>query len=582
MDNPIEEIKNRLDVIEVVGGYLKLQKAGINYRAVCPFHSEKKPSFFVSPTRQLWHCFGSCGEGGDIFKFVMKIEGVEFGDALRILAQKAGVELKSQSPEYAQLKSERERLYEVCEIAAKFFEKQFQESKTGKEAKDYLLKRGITEESLRKWRVGYAPDVWQSLSDFLNSKNYKKEEMEKAGLALTSVKGSLHDRFRGRIIFPIFDLNSQVIGFGGRVFKDKDKNEVAKYVNTPQTILYDKSRVLYGLDRAKVDIRKQGYCILVEGYVDVIMVSQAGFENVVATSGTALTPFQLKILKRYTENLYTAFDMDIAGDAATKRGIDLAQAQEFNIKVIILPEGLDPADLVLKDVGEWKKRVKEGKSILDFYFETTFSRFDLNSADGEQKIIKTLLPAIKKIPNIIIQSRWSVKLANKLGIKTEDVEKELQKIKEEYSDKLGIEPEEAKNIPVKTRKELLEERLIILFLKYPNQLEELIESQLSSFSLQAKDLILKIKENPNLKEKDLETEVGTLFNTLSLMSEIEEIEEKDVIPEIKYCLKEINSLELKSKLIEMNKKLRRAEAENDNKKKEELTLKINKLSKEKC
>lgn len=582
MDNPIEEIKNRLDVIEVVGGYLKLQKAGINYRAVCPFHSEKKPSFFVSPTRQLWHCFGSCGEGGDIFKFVMKIEGVEFGDALRILAQKAGVELKSQSPEYAQLKSERERLYEVCEIAAKFFEKQFQESKTGKEAKDYLLKRGITEESLRKWRVGYAPDVWQSLSDFLNSKNYKKEEMEKAGLALTSVKGSLHDRFRGRIIFPIFDLNSQVIGFGGRVFKDKDKNEVAKYVNTPQTILYDKSRVLYGLDRAKVDIRKQDYCILVEGYVDVIMVSQAGFENVVATSGTALTPFQLKILKRYTENLYTAFDMDIAGDAATKRGIDLAQAQEFNIKVIILPEGLDPADLVLKDVGEWKKRVKEGKSILDFYFETTFSRFDLNSADGEQKIIKTLLPAIKKIPNIIIQSRWSVKLANKLGIKTEDVEKELQKIKEEYSDKLGIEPEEAKNIPVKTRKELLEERLIILFLKYPNQLEELIESQLSSFSLQAKDLILKIKENPNLKEKDLETEVGTLFNTLSLMSEIEEIEEKDVIPEIKYCLKEINSLELKSKLIEMNKKLRRAEAENDNKKKEELTLKINKLSKEKC
>ncbi|MFH1509817.1 MAG: DNA primase [Candidatus Nealsonbacteria bacterium] len=581
MENPIEEIKNRLDVIEVVGSYLKLQKAGINYRTVCPFHSEKKPSFFVSPTRQLWHCFGSCGEGGDIFKFVMKIEGVEFGDALRILAQKAGVELKSQSPEYAKLKSERERLYEVCEWAAKFFEKQFQEGKSGKEAKDYLLKRGITEESLKKWRVGYAPDAWQSLSDFLTSKNYKKEEMEKAGLALTSGKGSLHDRFRGRIIFPIFDLNSQVIGFGGRVFKDKDKNEVAKYVNTPQTILYDKSRVLYGLDKAKVEIRKKDHCILVEGYVDVIMVSQAGFENVVSTSGTALTPFQLKILKRYTENLYTAFDMDMAGDAATKRGIDLAQAQEFNIKVIILPDGLDPADMVSKDAKEWEKRVEEGKSILDFYFETTFNRFDLNSADGEQKIIKTLLPVIKKIPNIIIQSRWSAKLANRLGIKTEDVEKELQKIKEEYSEKLGIEPEEEKNIPVKTRRELLEERLIILILKYPNQLEELTEDQLSSFSLRTKDLILKFKNNPKIKDKDLEIEVATLFNSLSLMAEIEEIEEKDVALEIKCCIKEINSLELKIKLAEISKEMKRAESENDNKKIKELTLKFNNLSKEK-
>ncbi|MFH1582429.1 MAG: DNA primase [bacterium] len=582
MENPIEEIKNRLDIVEVVGSYLKLQKTGINYRAVCPFHSEKKPSFFVSPTRQLWHCFGSCSEGGDIFKFVMKMEGVEFGDALRILAQKTGVELKRQSPEYAKLKSERERLYEICEWSAKFFEKQLQESKTGREAKDYLLKRGVTEESLRKWRVGYAPDVWQSLSDFLNSKNYKKEEMEKAGLALASEKGSLHDRFRGRIIFPIFDLNSQVIGFGGRVFKDKDKNEVAKYVNTPQTILYDKSRVLYGLDKAKLAIRKQDYCILVEGYVDVIMVSQAGFENVVATSGTALTPFQLKILKRYTENLYTAFDMDIAGDAATKRGIDLAQAQEFNIKVIILPEGSDPADMVSKDIKEWEKRVREGKSILDFYFETTFNRFDLNSSDGEKKIIKTLLPAIKKIPNIIIQSRWAGKLANKLGIKTEDVEQELRKIKEEYSEKLGIEPEEEKNIPVKTRKELLEERLIILLLKYPSQLEELTEGQFSCFSLQAKELLNKLKNNPKLKEKDLEAEIATLFNTLALMAEIEEMEEKDVASEIKCCLREIDSLELNNKLAKMSKEIKKAEMEKDDKKEKELILKFNKLSKEKC
>src|SRR4030043_2178196 len=355
ISSPIDEIKSRLDIVEVISSYIKLQKAGANYRAVCPFHSEKKPSFFVSPARQIWHCFG-CSKGGDMFGFVKEIEGVEFGDALRILAQRAGVELKRQTKEYKEFQTERERLYEICDLATRFFEKQLAESKTGKEAKQYLLDRGITKESLEKWRVGYAPDVWQGLADFLSSRNYSQEEIKKAGVGLSSEKGSFYDRFRGRIIFPIFDLNSQVVGFGGRVFKEKDKKEIAKYVNTPQTILYDKSRILYGLDKAKVEIRKKDFCILVEGYVDLIMVFQAGFENAVATSGTALTPLQLKTLKRYSDNLLTAFDMDVAGEAATKRGIDLAQIHGFNVKVIVLPEGMDPADLVLKDVKAWEEK----------------------------------------------------------------------------------------------------------------------------------------------------------------------------------------------------------------------------------
>ncbi len=570
ISSPIDEIKDRLDIVEVIGSYIKLQKTGANYRAVCPFHSEKKPSFFVSPARQIWHCFG-CQKGGSIFNFVMEIEGIEFGDALRILAQKAGIELKRQTPEYAKFKSERERLYEICEIAARFFEKQLGESSTGKEAKKYLLGRGITEESIKKWRTGYAPDVWQGLSDFLASRGYQKEEIEKAGLGLTSEKGSFYDRFRGRIIFPIFDLNSQVVGFGGRVFKEKDKQEIAKYVNTPQTLLYDKSRILYGLNRAKVEIRKKDSCILVEGYTDLIMASQAGFENVVATSGTALTPFQLKILKRYSENLLTAFDMDVAGDTATKRGIDLAQAQGFNVKVITLPPGLDPADAISKNPKEWSERVKEAKSILDFYFESAFSKFDKDNPEGKREISKILLPVIKRISNKIVQAHWISQLAKKLGAKEENIEEELKKVKiDGYSEVYGLEPEEISNLPPKSRKELLEERLVILILKSPQNIEFIKKEKLPQLSPQIKEILDSLGENLSPNQKELDSEMVNMLNYLTLKAEIEEIEEKDILPEIQCCLREIQSSEIKSKLDQISQDIKKAEGEKDFKKIEKL------------
>ena len=558
LSSPIEEIKNRLDILEIVGSYIKLQKAGQNYRARCPFHSEKKPSFFVSPARQIWHCFG-CQKGGDIFAFVKEIEGVEFGDALRILAQKAGVELKKQDPK---LKTERNRLYEICELACRFFEKQIEESSVGKEAKSYLLSRGLKPESLRKWRVGYAPQVWQGLSDFLASRGYAHEEIQKAGLGLTSERGSFFDRFRGRIIFPVFDLNSQVVGFGGRVFKTDDP---AKYVNTPATLLYDKSRVLYGLDKAKVEIRKREFCILVEGYIDAIMCHQAGFENAVATSGTALTPFQLKILKRYSDNLLTAFDMDPAGDNATKRGIDLAQAQGFNIKIVIMPEEKDPADLLAENPAEWQKRIEESKNIYQFYFDTTFSRFDSQSPQGKKDIAKVLLPVLKKIPNRIEQSHWIQKLARKLEVKEEVIEEELKSVNPVFSESFQ-EEEKAPSLPTKTRQELLEERIASLALKSPENMELIDEECLGLCSSR----IQRILGGRSLPEDQ------DFVNYLFLKGEVEEGE--DCQAEIKTCLREMKSLKIKEKLNEICHNLKKAEEEQDTEKVDNLIRQFKQLS----
>jgi DNA primase len=572
LSSPIEEIKNRLDILEVLGTYLKLQKAGANYRAVCPFHSEKKPSFFISPARQIWHCFG-CNTGGDIFKFVMQIEGVEFGDALKILAQKAGVELqKYSSPEAAAWRTERQRLLEICELTGCFFEKQLAASAVGKEANAYLLKRGVKPESIQKWRLGYAPDVWQGLSDFLKSRGYQKQEIEKAGLGLTSEKGSFYDRFRGRIIFPVFDLNGQIIGFGGRVFKEKNKDDVAKYVNTPQTMLYDKSRTLYGLDKAKVAVRKSDACVLVEGYMDVIMAHQAGTENVVASSGTALTWQQLQIIKRYSNNLLTAFDMDVAGDSATKRGVELAQQQGFNVKVVVITEGKDPADIVVLSPELWQQKVNEAKSITEFYFETTFGHFPADTPEGKRNISKILLPVIKRIPSLIEAAHWQQVLARKLGVKEEVVEEELKKLKEEKNVIMseGALPPAAQ-APAISRKQLLEERTASLVLYQPQSTLELItEDYLPYFDTKFQAIFTNLREQKPSQSDDF-------VNYLSLRGEVEG-ENIDCRAEVQLSLREIEKIETKNKLDNISQEIKKAEIERELERVNNLTREFNKLA----
>jgi DNA primase len=524
---------------------------------------------------------GNCQKGGDIFKFIMEIEGVEFGDALRILAKRAGVELKPQDP---RIKTERKRLYDICELATRFFEKQLHSSNIGKEAKKYLLKRGIKEETIKEWRLGWGPNTWQGLVDFLKKLGFKESEIEKAGLAVRNEKGNFYDRFRGRIIFPIFDLNSQVVGFGGRVFGEKEKETVAKYINTPNTPLYDKSRILYGLDRAKMAVRQKDECILVEGYTDVILSAQAGVKNVVATSGTALTPYQLKILKRYSQNLITAFDMDVAGDWATKRGIDLAQSQGFDIKVVTLPENLDPADIASRHPEDWQELIKSKKSILEFYFESTFSRFDKESPEGKRAISDVLLPVISRISNKIEQSHWIGRLARELEVSETGIEEELKKYpKKEIEKELDTSPQKDEVLK-KTRKEILEERILTLILKSPKNLDLIDDSFRDYFSLRLAKIVNELKKqkefSANFEKLDLSPDERDFLNYLALRAEVEEGSgATDLEEELLTSLKEICALEIKRNLDEVSKKIKEAEAKKEFEKLKELSKQFNQLSK---
>lgn len=544
MNSEIEQIKSRLNIVDVVGEYIKLEKAGINYRALCPFHNEKTPSFFVSPSRQMWHCFGGCNEGGDIFKFVMKIEGIEFIDALKLLAKKAGVQLKTSSKKYEEIKTQREKLLDICKKATIFFSTQLNKSKTGLEAKDYLMKRGLKEETIKEWKIGYAPSTWDSLCNYLIGLGYERKDIIDAGLA----SEKFFDRFRSRIIFPICDFNGQPVGFTGRVFNSDDE---AKYLNTPNTLLYDKSQALYGLDKAKVEIRKNDSCVLVEGNVDCIMSHQSGVKNCLAVSGTALTPAHLGIIKRFSNNLILSFDMDLAGNNATKKGIDMALKNGFNVKVISMNSEKDPADIILSSgEDEWKKIIKEAKPINQFYFDLSFKDRDVRSVEDKKKIVSELLPIFKKIDNTIEQTYWIQKLAEKLSIREDDIRQEMKKVN---LPKQEVEVQKEKT--GKSRKELLEEAILSMVLIEPSMVETLTEEQKRLFTFLEKEnndsyIIMK---SELLKEEDIDIKEEWRKCVYEIEKIYKEEKRKKIMADIKKKEKEGSFEEVKKLLLEFNK-----------------------------
>lgn len=587
--SPVDEVKNRLDVVDVISGYIRLQKAGRNYKASCPFHSEKTPSFMVSSERQLWRCFG-CGKGGSIFDFIMEMEGVEFGDALKILAQRAGVELKKIDPK---LKTERTRLYEICDLTNCFFIKQLEAGKTGKQIQKYLISRGLKAKTIKDWQIGYAPNQWRSLLSFLKSRGYPEGEILKAGLIIETeknVRDKYYDRFRDRIIFPIRDINGVVVGFTGRENPEQPDSRMGKYINTPNSLIYDKSRILYGLDRAKLALKKNDFCILVEGQTDVIMSHQAGSANTIASSGTALTEQQLRIIKRYTENLLMAFDTDFAGETATKRGIDLALQLGFNAKVISLPDSQDPAKYIQKSEPLWSKAIEQAQNLMEFYLDGALARNNPETVEGKKEISKIVLPMIKKISNKVEQAHWLQKLAGQLKVQEAILTEEMGKIKgvDLRPGILNSDTDLETRLP--NRKDCnLEEYALGLALTNDKSFKQCEKEACYLFSQPDLEKIFdNLKKNKGKKinlnnfKKNLPVYLANLVDELAFKAEAQKslTDEFEPDKEIKFCFNQLKKRYLQKKLNDLNLSIQEAESKKDKPSLKKLTEEFNKLSKQ--
>ncbi len=412
----VEEIKQKNDIVELIGSYLELKKAGANYKAPCPFHQEKDPSFMVNPNRQIFKCFG-CGESGDVYTFVEKMEGVDFPGALKILADRAGVKLKKiDQKDFDDTKE----LYQINELATKFFQYLLNEEGIGKKARKYLKEeRELEDKIIKKFRIGYAPNAWNNLMNFLTKKGYKKEQILKAGLVIENRdKKSTYDRFRGRIMIPIINPADRVIGFTSRILPEFDDGKTGKYINSPETPIFNKSRVLFGKNFANKEIRQTKEVILVEGQLDVISSFQHGFTNTIATSGTSLTQDQIDLISRIADKIIFAFDSDQAGQEATKKGIDLALASDLEVRVALIPGKFGDVDDVLRaDPKMWKEAVKNSKEIIEYYFDKLIPKNPTKiSSNKKREIVKELVEQIKKTKDPVIQGDWINKLSELLNI----------------------------------------------------------------------------------------------------------------------------------------------------------------------
>lgn len=452
----VEEVKSKTDIVEIIQERTPLKKAGRNYKGLCPFHGEKTPSFMVNPELQIYKCFG-CGEGGDVFTFLQKTEGLEFGEVLQMLAARVGVTLTSYKPSHVE--EQKDKLLKINALAADYYHYLLTSHKLGEQALKYFESRGITKEAIEKFKLGYAPAGWDYLRQFLvDKKKFSLLDMQLAGLA---IENKNYDRFRDRVMFPLNNYRGQTVGFAGRVMPGADEKSGGKYVNTPETEIYHKSELLYGLDLTRADIKQAKFAVIVEGEIDMIASWQAEIKNVVAIKGSALTARQVELLHRLVDTIVLALDTDLAGDAASRRGIEIAEKAGLIIKVAVITGAKDPGELATAAPEKWKEFIESAIPIYDFYLNSAVERYGLE-ADGKKKISRELLPIWSTIDDEIVKAHYIQKLADTLGVAETDVRTQMAKTNSNLKSQIS-------NAPVveelKSKRELLEEYVVGLCLR---------------------------------------------------------------------------------------------------------------------
>ncbi|MEJ2347664.1 MAG: DNA primase [Patescibacteria group bacterium] len=582
MADQVEEVKAKTDIVSIISEHIEIKKAGRNYKGLCPFHSEKTPSFMVSPELQIFKCFG-CGESGDVISFLQKYEGMDFGEALKYLADRAGVKL---TPLSFKGEGEKQKLYEINNLAAKFYHYILLNHRVGLPALNYLTKeRGLKRETIKTFNIGFSPDVPLALKKFLiDKKRYSYQDLEKAGISYR--RGSTHvDRFRGRVIFPLFDHRGNSIGMAGRLLPNT-KTQAGKYINSPDTPVYHKSKVLYGLNLTRKDIKKENKAIIVEGELDMISSWQAGVKNVVAIKGTALTEDQVTLLSRFANEFIITLDSDIAGDEAAKRGINLAQDQGVDVKIARLGKYKDPDEMARKSPKAYKEALEKAKSVWDFLIDLTFSKYNQKSGEGKGKISRELMPILATISDEIVQAHYIEKVAKGLGVPRDAVADQIGKIRTKTkaeTPKIAI-PKKAKE---KSRRELLEERLLTLaFQSDPKILNE--KKTFSLFNTPLAERIIeeyrkfskgKKKFDPSEFAGGLPKELVQGFADILLKDVQDLVEKPETLDfELRLVIKELELLSIKDKLTNLGQEINEYEKKGQKSKLKKVEQEFTKLT----
>lgn len=458
MNDQVAEVKSKTDIVSIIGERIELKKAGRNYKANCPFHGEKTASFMISPELQIFKCFG-CSEAGDAFSFLEKFEGMEFPEALKYLADRAGVKLIKSSSSQA---SEKEKLIEINTQTLKFYSYMLLSQPVGAKALEYLQKsRGLKLETIKEFQLGYSPENSYPLSNFLiGKKNFDPKDIERAGIGIPS-GANVYDRFNGRVIFPLFDHRGNPIGFAGRILP-WDKRDTGKYINSPETPLYHKSSVLFGLNITRPIIKKKGVAIVVEGELDLISSYQAGIKNVVAIKGSVLTEEQVRLLSRFAPKFILALDSDMAGDAAARRGLTVAENSGIEVKVAKITGFKDPDEAARGNIDSYKNDLIHAEGVWDYLIDSVMNRFKSETGEGKAKISKELTPILSEIEDKIVQAHYANVVAGKLGVPLEAVTEQIAKISSPKETSAPPAPEVSAGQGGRSRHDLLEERLLTL------------------------------------------------------------------------------------------------------------------------